>query len=106
MRSGKFSSTTIDLVFSDSNYVYGVGVISKGISDHDMTYLIRKKEAKVHSKITFFGRSYSKLSEERIIDHMNRTDWTSFSEMDNPEEMWEFVETRINKLLDEVCPFK
>lgn len=105
-RSSKNTSTVIDLIFTSTDYKYGAGVLEIGISDHDLVYMIRKKEPEPYEEIKFKGRKYSRLDERVLIEHMKETNWRQYYGMTHPGDCWKFIVKRVENILDQYCPVR
>ena len=60
-------NNTIDLIYTNSDYVIASGIVSVNLSDHNMIYLTRKKSKEKSEIKTFYGRSYTNYN--KIIFH-------------------------------------
>ena len=62
--------STIDLIYTNSEYVSESGCIDINISDHLATYVTRKRVNPPATKIQFEGRSYENYTTEDFWDEL------------------------------------
>ena len=100
------TSTTIDWVFTSTEYISKQGVINYNISDHLPTFLVRKKSRGKIRKISVRGRSYLRYDVNRFQQGLDGLNWDAFDNSDNPSDMWDCMENNINTVLNEICPIR
>ena len=52
------------------------------------------------------ARNYSNYNPEIFADLLKAQDWDVYNLMDDPEEMWNVLYSRIYDILSVMCPFK
>ena len=100
------TSTTIDWVYTSTEYVTKYGIVNYNISDHLPTFVVRKKPRGMIRKIQVKGRSYLRYDMnvfQQILDGLN---WEVFDNSNNPTEMWDCLEDNITVALNQICPIK
>ena len=99
-------NNTIDLVYTNSDCVEKSGVWNINVSDHNLVYVCHKKQRERFKMISFFGRSYRQYSNETFQEQLRRVDWGAFYKFTDPDHCWDFIESKINNLIGEMCPLK
>lgn len=100
--------TLIDHIYvtNESSYCT-TGVIPIGISDHHLTYTIRKKnKCGTNKHTTIRYRDYKHLDEEKLLEDMKNIDWESIKQMTDANEMWTFFKNSLIKVFDNHLPYK
>ena len=82
------SKTKIDLIFvSKPENIISSGVHSLGLSDHSLTYVVRKcRQLKLPSRIVK-SRCFKNFNESDFIDTIKNIDWDDKSSIDNVNDM-------------------
>ena len=102
-RFGKTNSC-IDLVFSNSECINNAGILDLNFSDHQAVYITRKKQKPNNEKMKFIGRSYRNYNKDVFQDRLKEYDWINYFDIENPNECWEILYSRIIETLDDMCP--
>ena len=102
------SSSIIDLIFvSDNNKISNQGVLNYSVSDHQITFGIRKKNTgqfKAHNAM------YIRCLKNYTIDHfrkqLNNVNWFKVITCDNVDCAWNEFKTLFTNVIDHVAPVK
>ena len=105
-RNSNKTKTLIDLIMTNSPHIHSSGTIENFISDHQMTYVIRKKIREKFQSRTFKGRSYKALNTETLLDNLASTDWKPFFQINDMNLLWDTLEKQITAQLDLQCPIR
>ena len=106
-RHGKNSHPSlIDHVYTNSKIILESGNITLNISDHDLIYIIRKKEKSHHSKLSFKGRSYRNYDREVFQENLEGLNWDEFYNSSTPDQAWNILRTNIQNEIEIMCPIK
>ena len=100
------TNSCIDLIFSNSEYISNSGQLNLNFSDHQAVFITKKKIRYEKSKIEFKGRSYKNYSADYLQDKLREMDWVEFFGIENPNECWDILYSRITNVLDNICPEK
>jgi hypothetical protein len=104
----KDTRTLIDRIYvsNDCNFSTA-GVIPLGISDHHLTFVIRKKNKSGPNKHTTVKyRDYKNLDENKLLEDMHKIDWESIRTMTDVNQMWSAFKNNFMKVIDVHLPFK
>lgn len=107
-RVTKDRSTFIDHMYVTNGYNYNAaGVIPLGISDHHLTYIIRKK-TKIGSNqhINIKYRDFKHLNENELMQDMRHINWDSVQQQTDVSEMWSAFKDIFLEIVDKHTPFK
>ena len=102
--SNNKKASTIDSIFTGSNFSRDSVCFTDQVNDHQSIYMIRKKVRNPTHSNTVQGRSYTHFIQEEFntcID--NELLLHNMSETE-PETIWENIEKLITDYLDERCP--
>lgn len=82
------------------------GVIPYGLSDHDLIYIIIKKEPlMLRGRETFTCRKLNQYSIEALQYCLDNTDWSEFLNMSNVDVGWDMLYNILIRALSIVAPF-
>lgn len=99
-------STTLDLIYTNkSEYIADMGVIPYGVSDHELTYCIHKKETITTEYTTFTARNMKNYDRETLEHLYSLVDWTPLYESRSPDFVWNKMITQIVNCVDLLCPY-
>ena len=98
--------TTIDLAFTNMKYCTGAGVINYNISDHKAIYVVKKKARNCKATEVHIGRSYNKMTNERLQEVIGGLDNSLVYEADEPNLCWKELEKLITRVANRICPVK
>ena len=105
-RNGITTGTKIDLIFSNSDHIANSTTLDLNISDHLAVMVTRKKRPVAREKTEFMGRSYRRYIKEDFQNNLNTLDWAPFYELEDPNELWDFMEREILYQANAFCPMK
>ena len=72
------------------------------ISDHQLIYVVRKKNKNIQTKMNFMGRSYRNYYENIFELSLNSKNWEQFDNTNDPDEMSNVMVTNIRDSIDEI----
>lgn len=105
-RSTKKSATLIDHIYINNiSDVSKSGVIPYGISDHDIVYVLIKREYKKKSIESFWCRSMANFSLTDLKDELSTLNWNDFYSCRNPTRAWELMYHNYVYTLNKIAPF-
>ena len=105
-RPNKYKGSLIDLMITNSNFVFEAGVLDDMIADHYTIYCIRKKMRGKKKKIFKTVRNYSKYDKNDLITLLRASDWDLFNNSISPDDQWHIIEDKITDILSIMCPYK
>ena len=105
-RQGIKSSSTLDLIFTNSDIIKSSGTLDYNLSDHMAVFITRKKKQTKHEKIEFKGRSYKNYVREDFQQNLVDHDWRDFYNMTDPNNMWQYIHLTILGYINPTCPIK
>ena len=105
-RNGLECSSTLDLIFTNSEFVKEAQVLDINISDHLSVLVRRKKKWKKLEKISFKGRSYKNYIREDFQDNLVNHNWDGFFEIEDPSSLWGILSKVITDTINPMCPMK
>ena len=104
--NGVDTSTMIDLIFTNSDYVANVQILNINVSDHLGVMVTRKKAYVKTAKIDFSGRSYRNYNKEDFQDNLSNANWDDFYTLANPNILWPYFKKVILDTISPMCPLK
>lgn len=91
-RIAQTTSTLLDHIYSNTpDNVCQSGVLSYGLSDHDITYLVLKRNLPNKKKTTFSFRSMKNFDRVRLDELLKNADWEKFYASDDPNTTWSIL---------------
>ena len=105
-RNGVISESIIDLIFSNSDHIIAANTLNYNISDHLAVVVTRKKQKAVKEKVEFTGRSYKNYKKEIFQNNLANQNWDIFYNNNDPNRLWDIMETVILEQADSMCPSK
>ena len=106
VREGVPTSSTIDLIFTNSDFVAYSGTMDLNLSDHLAVLVTRKKLYAKREKIEFRGRSYRNYNRADFQNRLANEDWAPFFESESPNEQWDIMFNIIVNTIDQMCPIR
>ena len=100
------SKSLIDLALTNSRFINSAGTLNHYISDHQPIYVVHKKSRDVRGSAEFMGRSYRNYNRQNFKDKLQELEWVDYFKINDPEEAWEFIKGRVDKILDDICPLR
>ena len=100
------NNSCIDLIFTNSLFIFDQGTLDVNISDHEMIFVTRKHIKKEKTPSSFQGRSYKNYNEELFLQQLDDADWLKFYQCDNPNIAWGIIENNILKVINAMCPIQ
>ena len=102
------SQTLIDLCITNNlDKVKASGVLSLGISDHSLVYLIRKctyHKAPVNAFVE--KRNFKNFNERAYLNDLNNLNWEEISLHNDPNDMWTEWLNLFMSVIDKHAPLK
>ena len=99
-------NSMIDLILTNSDYVAKSGTLNLSLSDHQATFVTRKKLKTKHIIVEKYGRSYVNYDRQKFEDELVAYDWTPLFQLKNPNEIWLFIKKVIEDKISKQCPIK
>ena len=100
------NDSTLDLIFTNSEYILNCGTVDLNISDHECIFVTRKKKKEKVKRVTFEGRSYKHYNRDQFQANLINENWTPFYLITDPNHSWEFMKNLIKRNIDRMCPVK
>ena len=101
------TQTCIDHIYSNNVDLYAhCGVVDPGLSDHCLTYIVRKHKKPSKAKKTIRIRNYCHFSETSFQYDVKNTDWSEVTLCDDIDTAVERFNIIFTKLLDKHMPWK
>jgi len=100
------SHTLIDHIYSNSTeFVRQSGVITSGLSNHDVTFLVHGKIVHKHSTKTIQFRNFKNFNFEAFQNDISLFPWSSiFSISDDPDDILTHFESTLTGFLNKSAP--
>ena len=106
-RPGKYKSTCIDWIVTNSRFVSDSIVSDIMISDHFAICCVRKKDRERISYVYRTLRNYTKYNREDMIRLMKQSlDRSNYLSIRDPNELWTLILKSINDILEIMCPLR
>ena len=105
-RDGTIKHSTLDLVFSNSDFDSRAKTLNLNISDHRAVVITRKKIFVKHEKINFEGRSYRNYNSVDFQRQLTEAHWEQFCATEDPDLQWELMWEKILGIINTMCPLK
>lgn len=102
------SSSLIDLIFVSPSILRSItasSTIEYNVSDHDIIFLIYKKETITKEKVTFTYRSLKNFNLALLLHRLDTTDWGDFFAANNPNDCWNILYQKYLSILNSIAPF-
>ena len=103
-RYSKTKDSCIDHIYSNSGCILESGVLDVNISDHELVYLVRKKQKTVNVKYEFMGRSYVGYDSDAVNTLLANDTWDDFYNNTDPNRLWNIFKNKILSAIDILCP--
>lgn len=81
-------------------------VLKYGLSDHDLTYLIIKKNSLKPQRESFRCRDFTNYSTDDLKYRLNDLDWNPLYETDDVNTCWLIIYNNFINVLHELAPFR
>lgn len=99
------TATLIDHIYAnDVSQIAISGIITYGLSDHDIVYVIMKRNLPKKRPVNFHCRTMSKYSRTDLEDILWNLNWNSFYIEKDPNFSWEILYQFYRASLDVVAP--
>ena len=89
-RNNMITETTLDLIFTNSDYIKLAGVLDLNISDH-MAVMVTRKKVAIKEKVEFQERSYRNYDSEAFQEALLNRHWGNFMDERDPNVLWEQI---------------
>lgn len=100
------SKTLIDHIYCNNpNDVDNAGVITYGTSDHDIVFIILKRNLPKRVKETYRCRNLTNYSLDALRFALVVTDWSTFYGTNSPTRAWHLLYDNYLRALNELAPF-
>ena len=102
------TKTLIDHVWTTSPEHYSNnGVLTVPISDHSLTYAIRKAAKKLRGKPRIINaRSYKRFVKDNFLNDLEQVPWSSIEVSNDPDLAWNIFVNLLTPIFDTHAPFK
>lgn len=100
------SANILDLILTNCKCIKVAETSEISLSDHQPTYIIRKKSKTTIEKVEFSCRSYQHYVKEEFQAELNELDWSGLFDSSDVDEAWDLMYNSILKIADKHCPFK
>ena len=97
-------NSTIDLIFTNSDYINNHGTLHIDLSDHEAIFVSRKKAKESFNVIHTIGRSYVNYNKEFFQQMVVNCNWEELTGIQDVDKYWEIVESNITRVLNDLCP--
>ena len=104
-RPNQRGGTAIDLIMTNSQYVFEKGIINDMISDHFTIYVVRKKERE-KKMAWLYVRDYRNFNSENFSTLLANQNWELFMDSIDPNIQWHEMITNVRNILSIMCPYK
>ena len=95
----------IDLCITNSlTTVVDSGVLHLSISDHSLTYVVRKAHYTQTVTKTIEVRSMKYFNTENFLNELNHQPWANVYSTGDPNEMWQIWRSLLMKTIDKHAP--
>ena len=101
-----FSSSCIDLMFTNADFVNASGVLNDVISDHFPTFACINKPREKKTYTSILGRTYTSYNKEIFTGLLENENWEELYAVTDPNIIWDLIVDRINTHLSVMCPIK
>ena len=100
------NSSLIHHIYTNSEHAHESGCITLNISDHDLVYVIWKKDKPTKVQLSFRGRSYRHYDREQFQDNLANLDWQSLYVCNDIDQAWNIMLEKIRYEIELMCPLK
>ena len=100
------TKSLLDLILTNSLYVRSAGTLDHYISDHQPIFVTKKKGRDSRPRVEFEGRSYRNFNKDSFRDKLMEIDWADYYQKENPAEAWEFIFSKVESIIDGMCPLR
>ena len=105
-RATKNTSTLLDLILTNAQYISQSGILDVFISDHLPIFIVKKKHKSPKQTESYIGRPYKSYNHELLTTNLKESDWGDFYRMENVNDKWALMHDKIRSELDAQCPLK
>ena len=106
-RPGNYKSSCIDWIVTNSSFVTEAAVTDIMISDHYAIYCIKKKKRERVTYVYRTLRNYQMFNVKNFTDLLQlKLENINFYESVDPDELWRYVYTVTNQILEVMCPYR
>ena len=105
-RISKTKSSLLDIILTNAKDISQSGTLDTFLSDHQPTYIIKKKQKTHATKTIFSGRSYRYFDSTSFKQNLIRKDWNKFLGTTDANVAWEQMLSHIKEEADSQCPIR
>ena len=98
------SSSLIDLIFSNSQSISHSGSVYFGLSDHNLTYCVKKCVKPKLSPRTISYRNFKNLDRNKFVLDLVNADWDPFFNSCNVDEATEIFNSVVSQISNKHAP--
>jgi len=96
--------TLLDHILSNSMHINRSGVITCGMSDHDVIYVVRKRFKPKVAPRTYFGRCYKHLDVNQLESELANLPWGLLDSVDCSEDLLDTIRKLVLPIVDKKFP--
>lgn len=100
------TSTTLDLILTNSRYIETSGTEEINMSDHEPVFAIRKKQKVRTTKVDFECRCFAAFNKDEFQADLVTRSWDEYYQMEDVDNLWETLYDVIYRTADRHCPLK
>ena len=105
-RCSNDKNSILDLIFTNSDFIYDNGVCDINISDHQMILTTRRKISTKKMKCYFIGRSYRNYNKVNFQNKIRDSDWSGYDSKTTVTDKWKKMLKIIYECINDMCPIK
>ena len=105
-RINQQTSTILDLILTNAQYISHAGTLDTYISDHQPIFVVKKKKRNPKLKVSFLGRQYKNYNPITFANNLKTQDWQNLYDQDSVNCQWSIMYDRIVAEADKQCPIK
>ena len=99
-------NSCIDLIFTDSSFIFDKGTLDVNLSDHEMIFVTRKHVSKTKVSTSFEGISYINYDEDIFKTSLKNINWEPLYREADPNLAWSVMKDNIESVIDAMCPIR
>lgn len=100
------SSNILDLILTNGKCIKVAETSEVNLSDHQPTYIIRKKSKTPTERTEFTCRTYKHYVKEDYQSELNELDWSDFFSSPDVDSAWDILYKEILNAADKHCPLR
>ena len=106
-RVTRTSASLIDLIFTNKKEnIVKSGVIHLGISDHSLTFAVRKFFTLKSRQNVRYVRNFKNFNATDFLNDLSQMPWENVAQYENPNSCWQLWKSFYLQILDRRAPFR